>query len=549
MPFHHTALVVAPPGALLRTIMTRTQPFRATILILFCGMLSVPVMRAQVTTDWIQLASTQTKTGIALAVNGQDEAYVAGQYQGEIMLRKYDALGGQLWEVSSPVTVPLELEAPAQVFVDPQGDVVVVGFRYVLWNSWGRQLNTLLVLKYAPDGSLVYKHQFPGDYSSFDNQRYRSGVFSRMDAGGYVYIGTGGQVNGYPDTGFNAIKVSPAGSIVRVSTRLFPDNFFQLYSLRLLGDKLALAGATSYWDANASCWVLDTAGTTVWSNINTGEGARDIVPMADGSAFVLTWRDPGFIGDVVVYKVNADGTIGWDNTYDQGRHESALAMEPTPDGNMVVMAHGNTPGNVYSDWLTIKIQTDGTQLWAQRYNEHANNYEEPYAIRVDGTGNVYVTGDGGPWPGGFVLSKTQLVTAKYDPYGNLLWTAAVDTATDTNNGVALAMDHTGGVYMLGEEYAILIHYSDGGATTIAAPTAEGSVSTHPNPAREGFHIAMRVADEPLEFYLYDAHGKTVSSTPLAHGDRWIDRNGLPAGIYCGEVRTASGTMRTRIVLE
>lgn len=526
--------------------MQRTPLLSAALLIALL-MCSAPSARAQQVPEWTNAANAQGKLGIDVAVNADQESYVTGQYQGQILLRKVAADGSLLWEAISPVNEDLRSEVPTSVFVDPDGNAVVVGYRYYLWTEWGREILMLTVLKYAPDGSLIYKHLWPGHFSSFNNQRYRNGVFARMDAEGFLYIGTGGYFDGLT-AGFNAIKVTPEGNIMRVSTEPFTEDFFMLYDLRLLGDKLGLVGATSYLDGNSTAWVLDTSGTTLWTNVSDGEGGRDIVLAPDGSAHVLTWRDPDFVGDVVVYEVNNDGSIAWDHTYDQGRHESALAMEPSPDGALLVMAKGNTQANIYTDWLTLKIDAQGELLWAQRYNEQLSNYETPYRILVDADGNSYVTGDGGPWPGGSELSRLQLVTAKYSPSGDLLWTALVDTLTTTNHGADLATDAQGGVFVLGLEFSILFHYGDALPTAIA-PDAEQIARIFPNPANGVLNVVLNEGPSADAFIrLLDADGREVYRRSVTRSTERVDLSGLGAGIYVCETGHGRSSTRARVVV-
>ncbi len=528
---------------------TMRSPILLSYALLVIGtLLPAAATFAQQTPEWSNVASTQGKIGIDVAINADHESYVAAQYQGQIMLRKVAADGSTLWEVISPVNEDLRSEVPTNIFIDPEGNAVVVGYRYYLWTEWGRQILMLTVLKYAPDGTLIYKHLWPGQFSSFNNQRYRNGVFARMDAGGNVYIGTGGNVDGHP-TGFNVIKVSPAGNIVWLQTESFSGDFFMAYDLRLLGDKLGIAGSTSYLDGNATSWVLDTTGTTLWTHVNDGEGARGIVLANDGSAHVLTWRDVDFVGDVVVYQVNANGTVVWDQTYDQGRHESALAMEPSPDGALLVMAKGNTPGNVYTDRLTMKVSATGELLWAQRYNEQTHNNETPYRMKVDAEGNCFVTGDGGPMPGGFDLSRLQLVTVKYDASGNLLWTALVDTLTTTNYGVGLAPDGQGGVYALGQEFSLLMHYGSDLSTRIATIGPAQGIVLFPNPASDFIQVTIPpLATGTAVLRLLGADGREVLRQRMTSISERVDIAHLPAGPYVCEVLRSEERMRTCLIV-
>lgn len=297
---------------------------------------------AQVSIDWIRTANVYSKTGTYVTRDASDNAYVTSYDNSSIWLRKYDALGNQLWEVSSTSGIPFNDEMPVQVHIDPQGNPVVVGYRYTL-SSNGANANSLIVLKYDASGNFIYKQNFNGIYSYFNNSQWWTSVTSQMDANGNLYIGTAGNVNGYPGYGFNAIKVSQVGTINWVSTKTFPStNFYLVNNIRLNGDKLGLAGATVYAYDNATAWVLDTAGTDSWSAVSIGEGGRDISFDNNGNAYVLTSISVAFYGDVAIYKFGGNGNPVWNQTYDFGGSELSSRMEFTSDGNLAVMAYGNT---------------------------------------------------------------------------------------------------------------------------------------------------------------------------------------------------------------
>ena len=53
----------------------------------------------------------------------------------------------------------------------------------------------------------------------------------------------------------------------------------------------------------------------------------------------------------------------------------------------------------------------------------------------DADDNIYITGQGGPWPGYFWTSLTQMVTVKYSLSGDLIWTALHTDYTNTGSAI------------------------------------------------------------------------------------------------------------------
>jgi hypothetical protein len=95
----------------------------------------------------------------------------------------------------------------------------------------------------------------------------------------------------------------------------------------------------------------------------------------------------------------------------------------------------------------------GTELWAALYNGPANGPDTGEAVTTDAAGNVIVTGaDYGIGLDG--------VTLKYDPDGNLVWSARyVGPRDDLARDVAV--DENGEVYVVVTPFAVVKYSADG----------------------------------------------------------------------------------------
>lgn len=432
------------------------------ITILIAILVSSESTFAGVSIDWIRtIFNPHLEHGAAIARDASDNTYAAGHGNGIIYLTKRDHFGNFQWDVSSTSN---QGEIAVKALVDPQGNPVVLGFRYSSLEE-GAFAVSLILLKYDANGNLLYKKSIDGTYSYPDvSGNFVTKVTAQMDGAGNVYIATGGLVNGQPDDGFNVIKVSSAGTILWIRTETFGGTpFYLVENIRLKGNKLGLVGPTSHSNGNPGIWILDTTGTTSWSTVKTGVGANDIAMDLNGNFYVLTLlsnkagANTGL--DLCLYKFNQTGTQLWLKGYDFGSNEIGLRIELGPDNKLVIMAQGSqiNGGMPYQDWLILKVKLSGVLLWSSRYDHTTGNDEIPRMMIVDTKNNIYVTGDGGPFPGGNNLGALQGVTLKYSKSGTVLWTALLDTLVF--NGVDIAMASDKSLFVIsGSLTSPVVHY-------------------------------------------------------------------------------------------
>jgi hypothetical protein len=114
------------------------------------------------------------------------------------------------------------------------------------------------------------------------------------------------------------------------------------------------------------------------------------------------------------------------------------------DGSGNVYVTGYSIGSVTGpDYATIKYAPDGTRLWVSRYNGPGSGVDDAYAIGVDGSGNVYVTGQS--WNG----SNYDYATVKYDADGNQQWVQGYGGTGGTDFARDIYVDESSNVYVTG----------------------------------------------------------------------------------------------------
>lgn len=146
-----------------------------------------------------------------------------------------------------------------------------------------------------------------------------------------------------------------------------------------------------------------------------------------------------------------DPSVAWVSRYDGSGNNQDIARSIVvgTDGSVYVTG-SSVGGRAYSDYVTIKYDSDGTVIWTACYDGSANCDDSAYAITLDGAGNVYVTGSSdGIAPSNSV--NMNIVTIKYNSNGEEEWNSRYNTEMMTA-GYYIAVDDTGNVYITGRKY-------------------------------------------------------------------------------------------------
>jgi hypothetical protein len=152
-------------------------------------------------------------------------------------------------------------------------------------------------------------------------------------------------------------------------------------------------------------------------------------------------------GDYATVKYNAAGYEQWVRRYNGpgDGYDEAYAIAVDGTGNVYVTGCSYGSGASVEDYTTIMYDSSGVTMWIARYNGPGDAYDMARAIAIDGAGHVYVTG--GSWDSSSALDYT---TVKYDAYGVEQWVVRYNgPSSGTDNALAIAVDDSGNVYVTG----------------------------------------------------------------------------------------------------
>ena len=376
----------------------------------------------------------------AIAVDTSDNVYVTGYCWGSGTARdyttiKYNSAGQQQWiaRYNGPAN---DDDMATAIAIDSSGNVYVTGaslnpagdldYATVKYNSAGQE-------------QWVARYSGPGGQFHVD-----SAVAIGVDASGNVYV-TGTSDSTGTGLDYATIKYNSAGQeqwIVRGPGN--GNDFASAIAVDGPGNVYVTGSSTGAGSLDFATVKYNSAGQEQWIARYNGSGNSNDIASAialdtSGNVYVTGTSSESRYATV---KYNSAGQEQWVASY-PGTRAAAIAV----DASMNVYVTGSSSSScTNSDYTTIKYNAAGQDQWVVRYNGPGNDDDRANAIAVDGSGNVYVTGQS--------LDSNvhyfEYATVKYNSAGQQQWVDRYNgPGTGENYATAITVDNLGSAYVTG----------------------------------------------------------------------------------------------------
>jgi uncharacterized delta-60 repeat protein len=416
-------------------------------LLLSLFLLPVKLLAVDVIEEWVARYNgpgNYDDYAEAMVVDDSGNVYITGHSHGSSSHRdyattKYDSDGNEQWvaRYNGPGNYH---DTPVAIGVDAFDNVYVTGYSYGDGTS-----SDYATIKYNSDGieQWVARYNGPGNGNDL--------VFAMaLDDAGNVYV-TGESYDNKSRLDYTTIKYDGNGRRRWVATYNGPGNYndsAKAIALDAFGNVYVTGYSYSggetredyttikYNSSGHRLWVARYAGPS-GPPYSAYDVANAIAVDTLGSVYVTGYSDGGATSyDYATIKYDSDGIERWEARYNGLGDKYDYAYAIALDSSDCVYVTGCSDNNgTQQDYATIKYDSSGSQLWVATYNGPANGNDRASSILVDPSDNVYVTGYSYDWG-----TSLDYATVKYDFVGNEVWVAIYDGPSYSGNVVSDVSD-------------------------------------------------------------------------------------------------------------
>jgi hypothetical protein len=212
---------------------------------------------------------------------------------------------------------------------------------------------------------------------------------------------------------------------------------------------------------------------------NDYDEAQSIAVDGSGNVYVSGHSWSGASYDYATIKYYPNGDTAWVRRYNGpgNDYDEAHAIAVDDSDNVYVTGY-STDIVTSDDYATIKYYPNGDTAWVRRYNGPGNDYDEALAIAVDDSGNVYVTGYSTD-----IVTSDDYATIKYYPNGDTAWVRRYNGPGNSwDEAWAIVVDGSNNVYVTGysygsgtfADYATVKYYPNGDTAWVRRYNGPGS---------------------------------------------------------------------------
>lgn len=487
---------------------------------------------AQVLEEW--RVRNQSGLSKSMDIDKFGNIYVGGNKGNEIIidfcLIKYSSSGNQQWvaNYNGPTN---GFDFGHAVKLDRDENIIITG------TSEGNVTEVdCATIKYSAEGKQLWVARY-NSVGNHDDVSYAISTDSRCN----VYI-TGGSENNIGGRDCLTIKYDSSGNqiwIVKFNRGV--NSFNEGYSIT--NDDSGNVFVTGKSNGDFMTIKYNSMGVKQWSAIYNGpmngNDAGESIGIDKVGNVYISGSSIGamFYYDYATVKYNSNGAEQWVRRYEGSSHymDQLRSMVVDSVGNIFVTGNSTESGHGY-DFTTIKYDSDGDTIWKASYHNGPNDIA--FDISRDNSGNIYVTGesDGNG-------SAEDYVTVKYDSSGNQLWVMRYDYSGQFGDyPYAVDVDNYGNVYVSGESNRdiLTIKYSQlTGVNPILFETQLGFKldQNYPNPFNPKTVISYQLpVSSKVKLKIYDVLGNEIETLVddkqnLGRYSVAFDGSDYPSGVY------------------